>query len=84
LGLLGILGLLLLISRHGHLENLIYKSLKSVAVSGLVLPLGVKNANAIQEPFKFAWPGLILHTMMGPFDRIDRTVLLSILLVALG
>jgi hypothetical protein len=44
---LGILGLLLLIGRLGHLENLICKTLKSVVVSGLVLSLGVKNANVI-------------------------------------
>jgi hypothetical protein len=39
---LGILGLLLLIDRLGNLENLICKTLESVAVSGLVLSLGVK------------------------------------------
>jgi hypothetical protein len=44
---LGILRLLLLIGRLGRLENLICKTLESVTVSGLVLSLGVKNANAI-------------------------------------
>jgi hypothetical protein len=44
---LGILGLLLLIGRLGHLENLICKTLGSVIVSGLVLSLGVENANEI-------------------------------------
>jgi hypothetical protein len=39
---LGILGLLLLIDCLGRLENLIYKTLESVAVSDLVLSLGVK------------------------------------------
>jgi hypothetical protein len=53
---LRILGLLLLIGHVGHLENLIYETLESVIVSGLVLSLGVKNANAIQEAFKFTRP----------------------------
>jgi hypothetical protein len=44
---LGILRLLLLINCLGRLENLFYKTLEWVAVSGLVLSLGVKNANAI-------------------------------------
>jgi hypothetical protein len=44
---LGIFGLLLLIGRLGHLENLIHKTLESIAVSGLVLSLGVENANVI-------------------------------------
>jgi hypothetical protein len=48
---LGILRLLLLIGRLGRPENLICKTLESVAVSGLVLSLGVKNANVIQEAF---------------------------------
>jgi hypothetical protein len=43
----GILGLLLLIGHLGRLENLICKTLESVVVSGPVLPLEVKNANAI-------------------------------------
>jgi hypothetical protein len=44
---LGILGLLLLISQLGHLENLICKTLESTTVSGLVLSQGMKNTNAI-------------------------------------
>jgi hypothetical protein len=44
---LGILRLLLLIGRLGRLKNLICKTLESVVVSGLVLSLGVENANAI-------------------------------------
>jgi hypothetical protein len=35
-----ILGLLLTIGWFGHLENLIYKTLESVIVLGLVLSLG--------------------------------------------
>jgi hypothetical protein len=81
---LGILGLLLMIGRFGHLENLIYKTLESVAVSGLVLSLGVENANAIQEAFEFARPGPVLLMTARPFNRIDKTVWLSLLVVALG
>jgi hypothetical protein len=44
---LGILGLLFMIGRLGHLENLICKTLEVVIVLGLVLSLGVENANAI-------------------------------------
>jgi hypothetical protein len=57
---LGILGLLRLISRLGRLENLIYKTLELVTIMGLVLSLGVENANAIQEAFKSTQPGLVL------------------------
>jgi hypothetical protein len=38
--ILGMLRLLLLIDHLGHLENLIFKTLELVAVSGLVLYLG--------------------------------------------
>jgi hypothetical protein len=51
---LGFLGHLIFIDRLGHLENLIYKTLESVVVLGLVLSLWMKNANAIQEAFEFA------------------------------
>jgi hypothetical protein len=40
-------GLFLLIGTFGCLEHLIYETLESVIVSGLVLYLGVKNADAI-------------------------------------
>jgi hypothetical protein len=68
---IGILGLLLLI---GRLENLICKTLESVVVFGLVLSLGVKNANAISKAFEFTRPGPVLLMMMRPFYRVDRTV----------
>jgi hypothetical protein len=44
---LGILRLLLLIRQLGCFENLIWKTLDSVVVSGLVISMGVKNGNAI-------------------------------------
>jgi hypothetical protein len=72
--IIGILGLLLLIGYLGCLKNLIYKSLVSVAVSGLVLSLGIKNANVIHEDYKFAQPGPVLLITMRPFYRVDRSV----------
>jgi hypothetical protein len=81
---LGILGLLLLIGRLGRLDNLIYKTLESVIVSGLVLSLGVKNANAIQKAFEFTRPGPVLLMMTWLFYRVDRMVRLSLLVMALG
>jgi hypothetical protein len=50
---LGILRLFLLIGPFGRLENLIFETFESVALPSLVLSLGVKNANAIHEAFKF-------------------------------
>jgi hypothetical protein len=47
---LGILELLLLIGRLGHLENLIYKTLESVAISGLGLSLGQKMQMQSRKP----------------------------------
>jgi hypothetical protein len=81
---LELLGLLLLIDRLGRLENLICKTLESVTVSGLVLSLGVKNANAIQQAFEFTRPGPTLLVAKRPFHRVDRTTQFSLLVVALG
>jgi predicted benzoate:H+ symporter BenE len=81
---LGILRLLLLIVQLGRLENLICKTLELVAISGLLLSLGVENANGIQEAFKFAWPWMVLFMMMRLFYCVDRTIRLSLLVVALG
>jgi hypothetical protein len=81
---LGILGLLLMIGQFGYLENLIYKTLELVAVLGLVLSLGVKNTNAIQEAFKFTRPGTVLLMMMRPINHVNRTVRLPLLVMALG
>jgi hypothetical protein len=44
---LGFFRLLLLIGPIGRLEHLIYETLLSVIVPGLVLSLGVKNADVI-------------------------------------
>jgi hypothetical protein len=43
-----------------HLEDLIYETLESVAVSGLVFSLGVKKVDPIQETFKLCRPGPVL------------------------
>jgi hypothetical protein len=45
--ILGILGIFLLIGPYGHLENLIHETLESGPVPGLVLSLGVKDADEI-------------------------------------
>jgi hypothetical protein len=81
---LGILGLPLMIGRFGRLENLICKIFESVTVSGLVLSLGVKNTNAIQEAFEFTQPGPVLLMMTRPFNRVNKMVRLSLLVMALG
>jgi hypothetical protein len=81
---LGILKLLILIGRLGRLENLICKTLESVAISGLVLSLGMKNANVIQEAFEFTWLGSVLLMMTRPLYRVDRMVWLSLLVMGLG
>jgi hypothetical protein len=81
---LGILRLLLFISRLGRLENLICKTLESVTVSGLVLSLRVKNVNVIQEAFEFTRPWPILLMTTRSLYHIDRTVRFSLLVVALG
>jgi predicted benzoate:H+ symporter BenE len=82
--IIGILGVLLMIGRFGRLENLIYKTLESIVVSGLVLSLGLKNTNAIQKAFEFTRPGPVLLMMMRSFNHINRMVQLSLLVVALG
>jgi uncharacterized integral membrane protein len=45
-----ILGLLLLIGHLSRLENLLYKSLESIAVLGLVLSLEVKKQMRSMKP----------------------------------
>jgi hypothetical protein len=44
---LGLFGLFLLIDPFGRLEHLICETLESVTVPGLMLSLGVENADAI-------------------------------------
>jgi hypothetical protein len=51
--------LFLLIDPFGRLEHLICKTLESVIVLGLVLSLGLKNVDGIQEAFKFTWLGSV-------------------------
>jgi hypothetical protein len=81
---LGILGLFLLIGPFVHLENLICKTLESVVVLGLVLSIGVKDADAIQEAFKFTRPGPVLLMAPWLFHCIDRMPRFPLLVVALG
>jgi hypothetical protein len=81
---LAILGLLLLIGCLGRPEKLICKTLESIAASGLVISLGVKYANAIQEALEFTRPGLVLILRMTPLYCVNRMVQFSLLVVALG
>jgi hypothetical protein len=74
----------LLISPFGRLEHLIYETLESVAVPGLVLSLEVENAYAIQEAFKFTRPRPVLLVESWSFHRIDGTVSFPLLVVAFG
>jgi hypothetical protein len=67
---LGLFGLFLLISPFSHLEYFICETLESVAVPSLVLSLGVEDANAIQEAFKFTRPGPVLLVASWPFHYI--------------
>jgi hypothetical protein len=75
--------LLPLIGLFGHLEHLIYEILESVAVSGLELFLGMEDTYAIQEAFKFTWPGPVLLVVSRPLYIVDRTIHLP-LVVPLG
>jgi hypothetical protein len=81
---LGILRLFLLIGSFDRLKNLICKTLELVAVPGLVLSLGIKNVDVIQEAFKFTWSRPVLLMVSWPFHHIDKMVRFPLLVVALG
>jgi hypothetical protein len=81
---LGFFGLFLLIDPFGRLEHLIYETLESVAVSSLVLSLGMDNADMIHEAFKFTQPGPVLFVASQSFHRVDGTIHFPLLVVALG
>jgi hypothetical protein len=81
---LGFFSLFLLISPFGRLEHKICETLESAAVSGLVLSLGVENANAIQEAFKFTWPGPVLLVVLRLFHHVDGMLCFPLLVMALG
>jgi hypothetical protein len=53
-------------------------------VPGLVLSLGVKNANPIQEAFEFTWPGLVFLVMTWRLYVVNRVIQLPILVLTLG
>jgi hypothetical protein len=76
--------LFLLIGPFGYFEHLIYETLELVAVSGLVLSLGVKSADAIWEAFKFTQLGPVLLIASRPLHCIDGTVCFPLLVMALG
>jgi hypothetical protein len=66
------------------LFHLICETLESVTVPGLVLSLGLKNADVIQEAFKFTQPVLVLLVASWPFHCVDRMIRFPLLVVALG
>jgi hypothetical protein len=77
-------GLLLLIGIFVHLEHLIYETLESIAVLGLVLSMRMKNANAIEEAFEFTRPEPILLIVSRPLHIIHRVIRLPLLVMTLG
>jgi hypothetical protein len=81
---LGFFGRFLLIDHFGHLEHLTCKTLESVAVSGLVLSMRVKNADAIQGAFKFTQLGPVLLVVSRPLHRVGGVVCFPLLVVAVG
>jgi hypothetical protein len=76
--------LFLLIGPFGRLEYFICETLESVAVLGLVLSIGMENADVIQKAFKFTRPGSVLLVVSRPFHRINRTIHFPLLVMALG
>jgi hypothetical protein len=76
--------LLLLIDLFGCLEHLICEILESVTIPSLVLSLGVKYIDAIQEAFKFTRPGSILLVASWPLHIVDRIIHLPLVVVAFG
>jgi hypothetical protein len=81
---LGFFMLFLLIDPLVHLEQLICETLESVIVPGLVLSLGVKNADAIQEAFKFTRSSPVLLVASRAFHRVDGMICFPPLVMALG
>jgi hypothetical protein len=81
---LGFFRLFLLIGPFGRLVYFICETLESVAVLGLVLSLGVENADAMQEAFKFNRPRPILLVASRPFHHIEETIHFPLLIMALG
>jgi hypothetical protein len=57
--------------------------MESVAIPGLVLSLGVENADAIKEAFKCTQPGPILLVVSWLFHRVDRMIRFPLLVMAL-
>jgi hypothetical protein len=71
---LGLFRIFLLIGPIDHLDYFFYETLESVAVLGPVLSLGVENADAIQEAFKFTQPGPVLLFASQSFHRVDGMI----------
>jgi predicted benzoate:H+ symporter BenE len=81
---LALFRLFLLIGPFGRLEHLICESLESVTMSGIVLSLGMENADVIKEAFKFTWFVSVLFIASWPLHRVDKIIRFPLLVVALG
>jgi hypothetical protein len=77
-------GLFLLIDRFGRLEYFICETLESVIVLGLVVSLGMENADVIHEAFKFTRPGPVPLVASRSFHHVDGMTCFPLLIVALG
>jgi hypothetical protein len=67
-----------------HLKHVICETLELVTVLGLVLSLGVENADQIQEAFKFTQPGPVLLVVMQPLHVVHKAIHFPLLVMALG
>jgi hypothetical protein len=81
---LGFFRLFLSIGPFGRLEHLVYEILELVIVPGLMLSLGVENADAIHEAFKFTRPGPVLLVASQLFHRVNGMIHFPLLVVSLG
>jgi hypothetical protein len=75
--------LLFLLGLFSRLENLICKALQLVTVTGLVLSLGVENADPVQETFKLSWSGQVLLVMTHSLYVSYGVVRLTVLVITL-
>jgi hypothetical protein len=67
-----------------HLEDLICETLELVTVPSLVLSLGVKNADPIQQTFKLSRPGLVLFVAMQLLYISHGEIHLPLIVVTVG
>jgi hypothetical protein len=81
---LWIFGLFLLIDLFGCLEDLIGETLELAAVPGLVLSMGVENADLIQETIKLSRPRPVFFVVTRPLYASHGAVCIPLLFLTLG